>query len=98
VSRQPVRATEPEQLAPEALADVPVRLRAELGRTRLAVSRAVSLEPGAIVDLDRAPDAPVDLFLNGVAFGTARLLVVDGEWAVRIESVFQAAGGPATDS
>jgi flagellar motor switch protein FliN/FliY len=97
VSRPRRPATEGESLAPEALADVPVRLRAELGRTRLSVSRAVALEEGAIVDLERSPDAPVELFLNGVAFGTARLLVVDGEWAIRIESIFDVAGGPATD-
>lgn len=87
MSRSRVSAEEKVTLAPEALADVPVRLRAELGRTRLAVSRAVGLETGAIIDLDRAPDAPIDLFLNGVPFGTGRLLVVDGEWAVRLETV-----------
>lgn len=91
MSRSRASAEEKVTLAPEALADVPVRLCAELGRTRLAVSRAVGLETGAIIDLDRAPDAPIDLFLNGVPFGTGRLLVVDGEWAVRLETVLDVA-------
>jgi flagellar motor switch protein FliN/FliY len=93
VSRPRRPTAEPHTLAPEALAGVPVRLRAELGRAHLAVARAVSLEEGAIVDLDCAPEAPIDLFLNGVPFGTGRLLVVDGEWAIRLETVIGAEGG-----
>ena len=51
---------------------------------------AVGLATGAVVELDRAPDDPVDLFVNGRRFGTGRLLLVDDEWAVRIESVLPA--------
>lgn len=81
----------PEQaggsLPPEALEGVRVRLRAELGRASTSLSRAVGLEPGAIVDLDRTADEPIDLYVNGMPFGTGRLLVLDGEWAVRVETV-----------
>ena len=47
----------------------------------------VGLPHGAVVELDRAPDEPIDLFVNGRRFATGRLVVVDGDWAVRIESV-----------
>ena len=36
----------------------PVKLTAELGRSRIRVARAVRLPPGAIVELDREPDDP----------------------------------------
>ena len=36
---------------------------------------------GAIVDLDREPEAPADLFVNGRHFGTGSVMLVDGEWA-----------------
>jgi len=51
------------------------------------VGRAVDLAAGAVVDLDRAPDDPVDLYVNGRRFATGRLLLVEDEWAVRVETV-----------
>ena len=67
-----------------------MRVWAELGRTNMPVGRAVNLATGAVVDLDRAPDDPVDLFVNGRRFATGRLLLVEDEWAVRIETVLPA--------
>jgi flagellar motor switch protein FliN/FliY len=97
VNRSPAPKPLPQTLAPEALSDVPVRLHAELGRARLPVARAVGLEPGTIVDLNQAPDSPIGLFLNGAPFATGRLLVVDGEWAVRLEAVLGVEGPVPTD-
>jgi len=62
-----------------------VRVSAELGRARMPLATAVALAQGAIVDLDRAADEPVQLYVNGRPFATGRLLVEDGEWALRIE-------------
>jgi flagellar motor switch protein FliN/FliY len=47
----------------------------------------VSLGTGAIVDLDKEPDEALDVFVNGRLFATGRLLLVDGEWAVRLEQI-----------
>jgi flagellar motor switch protein FliN/FliY len=72
----------------DALSGVHLRVWAELGRTRLPIGDAIELPPGAVVDLDRPAEAPVDLFVNGLRFAQGHLLVTDdGEWAVRIESV-----------
>lgn len=70
-----------------ALLDVELRLHAELGRARMPLAAAVELPEGAIVDLDRAPEDPVDVYVNGRRFASARLIVVDGEWAVRLEAI-----------
>jgi flagellar motor switch protein FliN/FliY len=64
----------------------------------MPVGRAVSLGTGAVVDLDRAPDDPVDLYVNGRRFATGRLLLVEDEWAVRIESVLPAGSVPDTET
>src|SRR6185312_10472856 len=69
------------------LLDVDVRLWAELGRSKLALGSAVSLGTGAIVDLDKGPDEALDVFVNGRLFAKGRLLLVDGEWAVRLEQI-----------
>ena len=73
--------------------------------------RTPTLESGCLAGISRAlllewyggreVDAPVDLFVNGVRFASARLLVTDdGEWAVRVEDIAPATptnpqGGPA---
>ncbi len=72
----------------EALHDVSVRVWAELGRTHLPLGQALELPDGAVVDLDRSADSPLDLFVNGLCFGHGHLLVTnDGEWAVQVESL-----------
>ena len=76
-----------ERLLREALLDVPVRVSVEIGRARLPIGQAVSVLEGSIVDLDRAPDDPVDVYVNGLRFGTGRLLLVDDDWAFRLETV-----------
>jgi flagellar motor switch protein FliN/FliY len=75
----------------DALTNIRVRVWAELGRTRISLGRALELPLGAVVDLDCATDAPVDLYVNGLRFAQGQLLVTDdGEWAVSLEKV----GGP----
>ena len=72
----------------ELIRAVGLRVWAELGRARLPVGRAVGLAPGAVVELDRGVDEPLDLYVNGRRLALGRLLLTeDGEWAVRIESV-----------
>jgi flagellar motor switch protein FliN/FliY len=78
-----------ELSAREALfGDVNVRVWAELGRTRMPLGQALELPIGAVIDLDRAADAPVDLFVNGLHFGQGHLLVTDdGEWALELDTI-----------
>jgi flagellar motor switch protein FliN/FliY len=81
----------------EALTAVKLRVWAELGRTRLPLGRALELPLGAVVDLDRAANDPVDLYVNGLCFAQGHLLVNDdGEWAIVIDEL----GGrrPAAES
>ena len=70
---------------------MPVRVSVELGRARLPLARAVGLGSGALVELDRLADDPMDLYVNGRRFADGRLLLIDqNEWAVRIERVLDA--------
>jgi flagellar motor switch protein FliN/FliY len=85
-------ATHDSLLEPDALLDVPMRFWAELGRAKMPIGRAVALAEGSIVDLDRKPEEAVDVFLNGAHFGTGRLILVDGEWALQLETVDPVAG------
>lgn len=72
----------------DALSGINLRVWAELGRTRLPLGEALALPLGAVVSLDCAADAPVELFVNGVRFAEGHLLVTDdGEWALRVEGL-----------
>ena len=73
-----------------SLAGIPVRVWAELGRAQMPSAQVVGLPSGAVVELNRSADEPIDLYVNGRRFATGRLMVVDGtDWAVRIETVLE---------
>ncbi|MGN6188338.1 MAG: FliM/FliN family flagellar motor switch protein [Conexibacter sp.] len=77
-----------ERALDEALRDIRVRVWAELGRTRVSLGAAPQLPPGAVLELDRKADDPVDLYVNGLRFASGRLVLTDeGEWALRLEEV-----------
>jgi flagellar motor switch protein FliN len=72
----------------ESLRGVPVRVGADLARRQMPIGSLVGTPAGAVLEVDRQADEPVDLYVNGMRFATARLVVSDdGEWAVRIESL-----------
>ncbi len=53
-------------------AGITMRVWAELGRTRLPLSDTLTLPLGAVVELDKHADAPVDLYVNGLCFAQGR--------------------------
>ena len=73
--------------AREVLSGIRVRVSAELGRARLPVARVANLPAGSVVMLDRSPTDPVDVLVNGTPFAQARVVLVDGEYAVQILSL-----------
>jgi flagellar motor switch protein FliN len=84
-------------LSSASVKDFRVRVGAELGRATLPLAKAVGLPPGAVVELDRAADDPIDLYVNGRRFATGRLLLIDQtEWAVHIEHVLDPDAAYAT--
>jgi flagellar motor switch protein FliN/FliY len=83
----------------DALRDISVRVWAELGRTRMPSGRIVALPAGAVVELDREVEAPIDLYADGMRFATGRLMVTDdGGLAVRVESVLGTSPASASPS
>ena len=62
--------------------------------------RVVALPSGAVVELDRDTDAPIDLYADGMRFATGRLKVTeDGGLAVQIEALLTAPSPhPATNT
>jgi flagellar motor switch protein FliN/FliY len=78
---------DPQAGARELLSGIRVRVSAELGRARLPIARVANLPAGSVVVLDRAPSDPVDVLVNGTPFAQAKVVLVDGEYAVQILSL-----------
>lgn len=69
------------------LHDVEMDVTVELGRTRMTVRNILGLSPGAVIELDRAAGAPVDLLVNGTLIGRGEVVVIDEEFGVRISEI-----------
>jgi flagellar motor switch protein FliN/FliY len=81
-----------DELESGSLLDMPLRVWAEIGRTKLPAAFVVGMPQGEVIDLDCEPDEPADLFVNGRHFGTGKLVLVDGEWALRVETLTEDLG------
>ncbi len=68
----------------DVLLGVPLRVTAELGACTLAVRTILTLGAGAIVELDRAAGAPIDLRVNDKLVARGELIAVDERYGVRI--------------
>ena len=73
--------------------NVEMALTVEIGRTRMSVRDVLSLEPGAVIELDRSAGAPADVLLNGRLIAHGEVVVVDQDYAVRITQILDIADG-----
>jgi len=69
------------------LNDVNMEVTAELGRRRLKVRDIVALQPGSVVELDRAAGSPVDVLVNGALVWHGEVVVVDEEFGIRVSEI-----------
>ena len=71
----------------EALLDVPVTLSVEIGRSKLPIKDLVSLSQGSVIELDRQVSEPLDLLVNGKLMARGEVVVVDGQFGLRLIEV-----------
>ena len=69
------------------LADVEMGVTAELGRCRMSMRELLSITPGAVIDLDRAASAPVDVLVNGTLIARGEVVVIEEEFGIRISEI-----------
>ena len=68
----------------DALMDVPVTLSVEIGRSKLPIKQLISLNQGSVVELDRGVNEPLDLMVNGTLIARGEVVVVDGQFGLRL--------------
>lgn len=71
----------------ESIYDVPVKVTAVLGKTRMNVAELMSLDAGAIIELDRRVGEPIDLYVNDRLIARGELVMVDGVLGVTMTEV-----------
>jgi flagellar motor switch protein FliN/FliY len=77
---------EPEP-ALDAVLDVPLRIRAVLGHSRMEIGELMRLRAGDIVELDRRVGEPVDLYVNNRLIARGEVVLVDNSLGVTLTEI-----------
>ena len=71
---------EPDDL--QAVFDVPVKVQAVLGRSRMDIGELLQLKPGMVVELDRRVGEPADIFVNNRLIARGEVVLIDNALGV----------------
>ncbi len=74
----------------DLIADIPVRVTVELGKTRKNISEILNMSTGSVIELDRMAGEPVDVLVNGKLVARGEVVVIDENFGVRITEVLNA--------
>jgi flagellar motor switch protein FliN/FliY len=70
-----------------ALLDIDLPIVVRFARTEMSLRSLAQLGPGSMVDMGRSPDAPVQLLVGGQIIAEGEVVVVGGNYGVRITSL-----------
>jgi flagellar motor switch protein FliN/FliY len=71
----------------DILLDMTIPVTVTISTSQIPIRRLLQLGPGSVVKLDKAIDAPMDLFLKDAKFATGNVVVVDGKFAIKIKQI-----------
>lgn len=67
--------------------EVMVTLSLEVGRVQMSVRELLQLAPGAVVELNRLANEPLDVLVNGTRIARGELVVVEEKFGIRLTDV-----------
>ncbi len=71
----------------ELLMDVELAATLRFGRRRMVMREILELNSGAVVELDRQVQEPVELLIDGKVVARGELVIVDGSYGIRVTQV-----------
>jgi flagellar motor switch protein FliN/FliY len=71
----------------DLLMDVQLAMTLRFGAKRLLLREVLDLSPGAVIELDRKVQEPVDLLLDGKLVARGEVVVIDGNYGLRVTDV-----------
>lgn len=86
------KASSGNDLTLQALEDVELDLRVELGRAELLIDEVLKLREGSVVPLDKLAGDPVDIFVNGRLIARGEVLVLNDSFCVRVAEILTPEG------
>jgi flagellar motor switch protein FliN len=75
----------------DVILDIELPLVVRFGRTELTLQALAQIGPGSVIDLDRSPDEPVEVLINEKVIARGEVVVVAGNYGVRVTEVTSAA-------
>jgi flagellar motor switch protein FliN/FliY len=75
----------PENL--DVILDIDLPLSVRFGHAELTLDALTKLGPGSLIELARLPDDPVELLVNGKLVARGEVVVVGGNYGVRVHEV-----------
>jgi flagellar motor switch protein FliN/FliY len=76
----------------EAVFDVPVKVSAVLGRSRMEVSELLKLKSGAVVELDRKVGEAIDIYVNDRLVARGEVVLVEERLGVTMTEIIKDRG------
>jgi flagellar motor switch protein FliN/FliY len=74
----------------ELILDIDMPLTVRFGEAIVSIEALSKLGPGSLVELSRQPDDPVDVLINGRLVARGEVVVVAGNYGVRVTQVVSA--------
>jgi flagellar motor switch protein FliN/FliY len=71
----------------QAVFDVPVKVQAVLGRSRMDIGELMRLKSGDVVELDRRVGEPVDIFVNNRMIARGEVVLIDSALGVTLTEI-----------
>lgn len=67
--------------------NVPVKISAVLGKTKIDIAQLRALDGDAVIELDRKVGEPIDLYVNDRLIARGELVMVDGALGVTMTEI-----------
>ena len=71
----------------EAVYDIPVKVSAILGKTKMKVSQLLKLNKGAIIELDSKVGEAIDIYVNNNLVARGEVVVVDDKLGITMTEI-----------
>ncbi len=81
----------PEPTKIERVIDVPLAVTLRFGQRHLTLREVLALGSGSLVELDRQVEEPVDLVLGDRLIARGEVVIVDGNYGLRVTEVIEGA-------
>jgi len=88
VIKQPVKKDD-MKVSINFLDDILVTITAELGQATLKIRDILKLGEGSVIELEQSAGETAGVLINDQKFGRGEVVVIGGNFGIRIESVLQ---------